>query len=327
MQKDKGKGEPIGSDICATTRASCLEKLRAKMELLTHVSLSSSSQKSASMKRRKAKVTEETLTYTETRSVMDLRMGFLSMQYGVLLRWDTTTTGKVILVVLRKMCHESFYRKDCLRRSKLSNINYSSSRNVECHDGNHVVSMKPDGTEVTLLGEPYKVERPLAQAPALLDLKVVRLEDFSERSTWTIQVAMGSSEAQKSRCQLRHGVIQPILADKSLSFELPDEQVHIHLTVEIYEQKRPRQKRKRLISQQLLSLNLLDVSRHSSLVIPKYGTIVFSVLFQSSYIHWLQSELQARRSTKLVESNSIFYPVYMEEEEHDDGLWELCCVF
>lgn len=32
------------------------------------------------------------------------------MTYGILLRWDVTRTQKVSLVVLRKNCHESFYK-------------------------------------------------------------------------------------------------------------------------------------------------------------------------------------------------------------------------
>lgn len=330
LQKDKGKGEPIGSDICATNRSACLHKLRSKMELLTQVAASSLSENkrkgSASMKRRKGKVTEETGAYTETRSVMDLRMGFLSMQYGVLLRWDTRNTGKVLLVVLRKMCHESFYRKDCIRRR----VHQKQDFQAECHDGNHYVVVRPDGAEVTLLGEPYRVERPLVMAPTVLDMKVVRLDRFSERSTWTVQVVMsGSDSGQTSRCQLRHGIVQPIMADKSLTFQLKEEVLHVEFTVLVYEQKRARQKKKRLVAQQPLLFSLLDVSRHRTLEIPNYGSILFSVLLQSAYVHWLHAELKARRGVP--EASASFYPVYIEptpeEEIEQDGLWDLCCVW
>lgn len=108
MQKDKGKGDqPLGSNVCAKTAEACVSKLRVKMQLLTeHCNTAT-----ASMKRRPATVSRVTAKYCETRSLLTLRMGFLSMTYGVLLRWDTARTRKVTLVVLRKNCHESFYKR------------------------------------------------------------------------------------------------------------------------------------------------------------------------------------------------------------------------
>jgi hypothetical protein len=51
------------------------------------------------MKKRQGKVSEETAEYTETRAIMlELRLGFLSMQYGILLRWDARS-GKIVLVI------------------------------------------------------------------------------------------------------------------------------------------------------------------------------------------------------------------------------------
>ena len=47
----------------------------------------------------------------ETRSVISVKMGFLSMKYGILLRWDAET-GLVNLIVLRKMCPTSFLAGD-----------------------------------------------------------------------------------------------------------------------------------------------------------------------------------------------------------------------
>ena len=101
MQKDKGLGEPIGSAICCTGREACLDKLRHKLQLVTEV-------KAATMTRKPAKVAGYYPNHViETRSWMDLRMGFVRMTYGILLRWNAER--KVVLVVLRKLCHESFY--------------------------------------------------------------------------------------------------------------------------------------------------------------------------------------------------------------------------
>lgn len=43
--------------------------------------------------------------------MIELQLGFLSMQYGLLLRWDAYRTGQIVFVCLRKMCHDSFYTK------------------------------------------------------------------------------------------------------------------------------------------------------------------------------------------------------------------------
>jgi hypothetical protein len=45
----------------------------------------------------------------ETRSILTLRMGFVSMSYGILLQWDCGT-GLVELIVLRKMCRDDFLK-------------------------------------------------------------------------------------------------------------------------------------------------------------------------------------------------------------------------
>ena len=46
-------------------------------------------------------------TKVETRSILTLRMGFVSMSYGILLQWDCGTR-LVELIVLRKMCRDDF---------------------------------------------------------------------------------------------------------------------------------------------------------------------------------------------------------------------------
>jgi len=109
LQKDKGKGKAIGSAISAEGQDDCLVKLREKMAVVAQVAGGEDRKAAADMKRRDAKVSEYGMNYVETRSMIELRMGFLSMQYGLLLRWDTS--GKVIFVVLRKICHDSFYTK------------------------------------------------------------------------------------------------------------------------------------------------------------------------------------------------------------------------
>jgi len=147
LQKDKGKGDRLGSAISARGSDLTLVKLRDKMKLIVEVSgelqtylASNSTPSSASgiipsgstsgfkamsagMKRRRAKISsiehcdscingaDDGSYIIETRSMIELQLGFLSMQYGLLLRWDAYRTGKIVFVCLRKMCHDSFYTK------------------------------------------------------------------------------------------------------------------------------------------------------------------------------------------------------------------------
>jgi hypothetical protein len=46
----------------------------------------------------------------ETRSLLTLRMGFVSMSYGILLQWDYASR-LVELIVLRKMCRDDFLER------------------------------------------------------------------------------------------------------------------------------------------------------------------------------------------------------------------------
>eukprot|EP00536_Pseudo-nitzschia_multiseries_P013464 jgi/Psemu1/290885/fgenesh1_pg.576_\ len=146
LQKDKGKGEGLGNSISAEGREQTLTKLRDKMKLIVEVSgeleTSSVNNKdlaskgtnsngnsgsfktmSAGIKRRRAKIAaiehndrctsgeEDGCYIIETRSMIEFQLGFLSMQYGLLVRWDSYKSGQIVFVCLRKMCHDSFYTK------------------------------------------------------------------------------------------------------------------------------------------------------------------------------------------------------------------------
>ena len=56
-------------------------------------------------------VPEQRKPVVETRSLLTLRMGFVSMSYGILLQWDCETK-LVELIVLRKMCREDFLERN-----------------------------------------------------------------------------------------------------------------------------------------------------------------------------------------------------------------------
>ena len=57
-----------------------------------------------------AALSEKRRAMVETRSLLTLRMGFVSMSYGILLQWDSEQK-LVDLIVLRKMCRDDFLER------------------------------------------------------------------------------------------------------------------------------------------------------------------------------------------------------------------------
>ena len=215
MQKDKGKGEEVGANICAKGQDACLDKLRVKMRLLTDFVLDPS-KGPATMKRKRARISQQYDNFTETRSIIELKMGFLSMTYGVLLRWDTSATGQATLVVLRKMCHDSFYPRDPQRLPLPSSSLHAPRRPLHPRSGGggmaspssssyirdvmidakNALLQRPDGTEVALLEPPYRIPRPPTFDPSFLLARVVYAAGLNRRSLWTIKLAYsGSNDA------------------------------------------------------------------------------------------------------------------------------------
>jgi len=66
------------------------------------------------------------ISKVETRSILTLRMGFVSMSYGILLQWDTSSR-LVELIVLRKMCRDDFLTRG--GGNDMAAISSSSSSN------------------------------------------------------------------------------------------------------------------------------------------------------------------------------------------------------
>jgi hypothetical protein len=216
LQKDKGRGEGPKTSISAVGYDSCLEKLRDKMRLVVQVS---GEERKASVKRRFAKVSCVTGNYVETRSMIELQLGFLSMQYGLLLQWDVLETGKVVYICLRKMCHDSFYSKipeflpnpssgqqQHLRaRSGQTHRDHSSSTRpriiaaakqgaspplvVRSRMGNHAIYQRSSGsTEVVLVDPPYRIPHPDVFAPSVLTVDIHQICGLDKKSQWTLSV-------------------------------------------------------------------------------------------------------------------------------------------
>jgi len=178
---------------------------------------------SAGMKRRKARIAsiennsscsngrDDGSCIIETRSMIELQLGFLSMQYGLLLRWDAYQTGQIIYVCLRKMCHDSFYSKIppspviTTRMTKAANNEQSSTGPpriiadakkretpsplvVRSRKGcNNAIYQRASGaTEVVLVDAPYRVPQPEVFAPSVLTLDLHALTGLDPKSRWTL---------------------------------------------------------------------------------------------------------------------------------------------
>jgi len=202
LQKDKGRGVPLGSNICAEGKDATLEKLRDKMKLVIQVR---GNERKSSLLKRDAKIAQEAPNFIETRSMIEMKLGFLSLQYGLLLRWDRKT-GKVRFVCLRKMCHESFYRVAQQQTSTIQAIQIQKSELdappfivTSAQNGiggtNHAIYQRVSGTEVVFVAEPYRIEPPDSFAPSIITLQIQSVTGINPKDKWSMSVTFaGHSE-------------------------------------------------------------------------------------------------------------------------------------
>jgi hypothetical protein len=379
MQKDKGRGEAVGSSICAKSRDACLEKLRTKMQLLTEIAFSGTTPNSnntssnshttkttsasgATMQRRKARISERCENFTETRSLIELRMGFLSMQYGVLLRWDTSRTGKVTLVVLRKLCHASFYpptkhsahlhqQQQIQQQQQQPSNHYIPQEPVhqvrDVVEDKHAIMQRPTGTEVTLLEPPYRVRRPEEFEPTVLEVSVLFASGLSRKSNWTAQLSYDDTVQNiLMSWDPDMGCLCPKL-DEVLKHDFA-QSPHLDLSsleIKLFEHRLRRKVQRRLVSTMKVPLANLKAQpsvggKPSRMKIPcqddHNASIVVDLHLKSDYAHWLNKEVDARRREEVsgfVWRAAYFAPqplVAVEEEEEEAAAqendpWEWIC--
>mmetsp|Transcript_108556 Transcript_108556/g.162381 ORF Transcript_108556/g.162381 Transcript_108556/m.162381 type:complete len:593 (+) Transcript_108556:147-1925(+) len=316
LQKDKGKGTAIGSAISAEGRENCLEKLREKMSIVVQVS-GEERQAATDMKRRVAKVTAHTPAYIETRSIIELRLGFLSMQYGLLLQWDHAGTGKIQFMVLRKMCHDSFYTKapNILQQETLTTT--ITRRQLEAPPlvvrnmiGNHAIYQRLLGTEVVLVDPPYRVPQPEAFAPSILKVAIKNITGLSKKSRWTVSMTFnGHTEVSNLQYVAEKKVFEPRQTGMKwemlpmTSFDLAG------LEIRLFEEHKRKKARSRLVTTMTLPLGGLVAQPSTSqstswqLTMPfthdPTSNLTISLSHQSDYAHWLYKELDARRNEEV----------------------------
>lgn len=124
LQKDSGKGYAPGTSVTAHGKDDSMTKLVEKMDVLAEVEnvgayanamltrvpaklMSSKRGGSGSLGSEGSQSGAE--GYVETRSMLAVKMGLLSIKYGVLVHWNKAS-GLAELIVLRKMCSESFMK-------------------------------------------------------------------------------------------------------------------------------------------------------------------------------------------------------------------------
>mmetsp|Transcript_27877 Transcript_27877/g.42685 ORF Transcript_27877/g.42685 Transcript_27877/m.42685 type:complete len:585 (+) Transcript_27877:219-1973(+) len=348
LQKDQGIGQKPGSDCCTTGSDATLAKLQDKLEMLHHVS-APNDQKSiagnASFKRKPAKIVSISDQYTETRSLIKLGMGFLRLQYGVLLRWEMNT-GRIELIVLRKMCTDSFYKN---LPNHVSQHHHMEQQTPEwlVMDGNHVVLQRHGGTEVALLEPPYKVKQPDVFEPSRLSAHVHAFKGLDAYSLWQIVLVL-DTKSRRVRVQYDE-TSQKWRADDNLEWELPNICGDLDMTVEVFEKRRARVRKLRMKQTKPMPLaggeSRISEKRQLRFTEEKAEAgqgkgIEFTITFyhQSDYGHWLFQELEARKKDEAMNGFVWKLPVYRhglmkddDDEDHynlreeEDEWFETCC--
>lgn len=118
---------------------------------------------------RAQKLAEAPVTKVETRSILTLRMGFVSMSYGILLQWDCASQ-MVELIVLRKMCRDDFLkRKGENDRSDQSYHSISASNNRRRSDASLVPANGSAGSKSNRPPKKLPPKPALIPVPASLE--------------------------------------------------------------------------------------------------------------------------------------------------------------
>ena len=324
MQKDKGKGDEIGSSVCAKGGDACLGKLRAKMRLLTeHCTPESTA--SASMKRRDAIVSQEYDNFVETRSILTLRMGFLSMTYGVLLRWDTGNTQQITLVVLRKNCHDSFYSSKLLSLTSspgLAAVSPASSFGDDMETGSEI-SLSP----------PFLVPRPAVFPPSDISVAVLYATGLRKKSHWTVQLQLAD---QTENILLAYDPASDMMLPKlggTLKHQFSQASENCTLEIKLLEHRLRRKNQRVLRCSMRIPTSSLDpqlsrnrVPTSMRIPCPDGATIQIEALLTSDALNWQQKEIEARRK----EERKIKMPPCRNrkvevEEEDASSPWDWLC--
>lgn len=314
MQKDKGKGEPLGHSISAEGKEACLTKLREKMAIVIQVS-----GEATGIRRRMAKVSANAAGYIETRSMLEVRLGFLSMQYGLLLRWDYHRTGKIAFVLLRKMCQDGFYTKipAVIEQEPQTTTTTITKRQLEAPPlvvrsttGSNAIYQRIMGTEVVLVDPPYRVPQPEVFAPSVLSVEINHIEGLSKKSRWTISITFAG---HTEMTLLHYNNDKRLFESKRTAMEwemLPVSSFDLtSLEIRLFEQRKRKNSHSRLSSTTTVPIGGLVAQPSTApatswqITMPfthnEKASLTLSMVHQSDYSHWLFKELNARKTEEV----------------------------
>lgn len=134
LHKEKGSRKDssmLNYPPSAVGREASLEKLKEKLSLLSEIE-SGKYGKGADMLRSDAVAfavrghDQGVDVAVETRSILTLRMGFVSMNYGIVLQWDYSS-GLAKQIVLVKMCRDDFLERSDIEQSFSNVVSFSES--------------------------------------------------------------------------------------------------------------------------------------------------------------------------------------------------------
>lgn len=332
LQKDKGKGEPVGASICAKGQDECLEKLRAKMKVLANVAFGQEKSTAATMKRRKARVVEVNEDYVETRSLIELKMGFLSMLYGVLARWDLVT-GQAMIVVLRKNCSDAFYLSSPPRPARSRSHIEACMRYEELCTGKSAFYQRLSTVDLDELQPPFVVSKPITE-PARLSVAIRRANCGRQRSNYTVVLKYGKRKTTilLTWDKQRQYMIPTLGESLTCSVDTEESLNPSCIEVRVFEQRLMRRKSQRMLvtSIDLPVTCLTPQSRMDarpvvvSVPFSKEDTsssIDLELEYVSDYLVWLDSEIDSRKRYGVGRSTVI------EDEEEPSSVWDwVLCV-
>ena len=253
-------------------------------------------------------------------------------------------------MVLRKMCHDSFYSKIAkpVKLSTAANNNVARADReppplvIKTMVGNHAIYQRKLGTEVVLVDPPFQVPQPEDFAPSILSVEINSAVGLSKKSRWTISLTFdGHTKATQLQWNDQTKSLQPSKKeldkmewemDNITSFDLAG------LEVRLFEQQNRRKAHSRLAATMTMPLGGLVAQPSTAaatswqLTIPcthdPKASLTFSVVHHSDYAHWLYKELDARRreEVKGFVWKAPFRRVIKPVTSHDnDDLWDWVC--
>ena len=216
LQKDSGKGIEPGKSIHANGSQRTMEKLVEKMDLLgemepggrfAHATLvrapaSDMAMSTCRTPRAMTKSPSAGEGLAETRSMVTVKMGFVTIRYGFLIHWNTSS-GLAELIVLRKKCLHTFMKatkvkaktKAPLLVKSKSKLKPKSMRagSANTHESK---SESPTNTQTTSNGKTWKKRKRRLLSMSMNRMSVLSSHKMNEQVNIRREAGTGTSTIQ-----------------------------------------------------------------------------------------------------------------------------------